>query len=344
MARLRERKDRGNWVLDYIDPADGKRYQVNVGDTKEIAEVWLAKCQEKTALVRLGQIDRVGKLTQDDIDGKRKQAEERRKKQLRIADYHSFHETLAKDELNHKADTISVYRNAFSSFQTIIGNKFVHDITVDDIRRWRSTLRKKGRSKTSESMWGRALKAAWNRAIKEGYTEANPFREVKFPGLGETRRKDKSMKVAEVEKLLSTTLKVGGIQLWCYFQFLLNTGLRRQEILTIKGKDIDQKNNVLTATITKKRGEPLTMKVPINKILRGIINDMDLTPDEYVFKTTARKQSYRKKGNPWNKSYVTHKFREMADKAGLPEQYPLHSLRRTYVTLMHEKGIPTNVI
>ena len=34
----------------------------------------------------------------------------------------------------------------------------------------------------------------------------------------------------------------------------------------------------------------------------------------------------------------------MRDKAKLPKHYTLHSLRRTYVTYLHEKGIPTNII
>jgi integrase len=34
----------------------------------------------------------------------------------------------------------------------------------------------------------------------------------------------------------------------------------------------------------------------------------------------------------------------MADKAGLPERYTLHSFRKTFVTYLHEKGIPTNII
>ena len=41
---------------------------------------------------------------------------------------------------------------------------------------------------------------------------------------------------------------------------------------------------------------------------------------------------------------MTHKFREIANKANLPKRYTLHSFRKTYITYLSKKGIPTNII
>lgn len=347
MARLRRRKDRDDtYLLDYVDPSDGRRYQINVGPSREIAEIWLAKCQERIALVKLGHLERVGKLTQADIEGKRKQAEEQREKQVRISEYRKFHESLARNELGHKKDTISVYNSAFSSLQSVIGDTYLDAVDVSEVRRWRDVLRKEGKSKTAESMWGRSLKAAWNRAIKEGYAKQNPFREVKFPGQSETRRKDKNMKPEEVEKLLEVIDASGEKQFANYVRCLLYTGLRRAEILSLRGENVDLQRRILEVTITKKRGEPLKMKVPITNALYQVLAGMDIKPGEYLFKTTARKNEYRQRGTPWEKAHVTHKFKEFLRLAGLAnaERYSLHSLRRTYITYLHEKGIPTNII
>ena len=357
MANLRYRSNRRTYLLEYRDPGDttndprGRRYQINVGPDKETAEMLLLEVERKIRLVQAGLLEKVGHIL-----GKDKQNEEQRNR-IRIADLKGFHANLARKELNHKEETIGVYNNAFDSFISAVGNQYVDEITVADVRAWRDVLMgdvpgtnskpsdgETPKSKTTISMWGRSLKAAWNRAIKEQYAEQNPFRDVRWAGPSETRRRDKSMSVEEVDRLLRVTRESGELQLWVYFLCLLYTGLRRQELLRIQGKHIDLENRTLLVMITKKRGEPIWMKVPINKQLYAILREIDIKPEEYLFKTTARKKVHRESGKPWSKWYVTHKFKEMAAKAGLPERYTLHSFRKTFITYLSEKGVPTNII
>ena len=64
MARLRQRSDSksGIWILDYRD-VDGKRYQVSTGTTDEdTAKKFLTRYEERMAQVKLGLLDRIGKL------------------------------------------------------------------------------------------------------------------------------------------------------------------------------------------------------------------------------------------------------------------------------------------
>lgn len=304
---------------------------------------------------QLGLVDKVGNIFEEEKNTPAQQ------KRIRIVDFKAFHEDRARKELNHKEETIAIYNNAFDSFISIIGNKYVDEILVDDVRHWRDALagerpdnknsRKKGKankkrvhSKTSISIWARAQRAAWNRAIKEGYAKHNPFLDVPWPGPTETRRLDKNMSVSQVEKLLDKTLQRGEKQFWLFLQFAINTGLRRSELLRIKGKDIDMEKRELTVLITKKRGEPMRLKVPINKNLHAILAQTDIKVDEYVFKTNAHNRKYRDKGQPWSRRHVTRKFRKLADEVGLPKHFTLHSCRHTFVTYLHEKGIATHVI
>jgi len=51
-----------------------------------------------------------------------------------------------------------------------------------------------------------------------------------------------------------------------------------------------------------------------------------------------------KPGQPWNKDWVTHKFKRELKRAGLPDHYSLHSLRHTYTTHLRMQGVPRDVI
>jgi integrase len=364
VANLRKRKDRGTWELEYRDigdtekDPDGKRYRINFKSDEKSAKEALRKVESKILLVELGTLDKVGHILEGNEGKKQQETKGTREKCKRISEFKVWHEQRARNELDHKQDTISTYNNAFNSIEEFFENKYVHTLTEEDVREWKENATKvesvkdaNGKrvrrrtknklSKTALSMYGRSLKAAWTRAIKDGFADENPFK-IRWPGPSETRRKNASMTVEEVEKILQVTLDSGYVRLHTYFQLGAHTGLRRGETLRIQGKHIDMAQKILTIYITKKRGEPQQLKVPINKHLFEILKDVRIEPEEFLFQTHA--WSHKDVPRPWTKWYVTHKFKELAKKAGLPQRYTLHSFRKTFVTYLHQKGIPTNVI
>ncbi len=342
MAKLWKRKSRGNrFYLDYYD-IDGKRYQLDTGCTNlDEAKRWLRKFEEFSYLAKKGEIEKVGRITAEDVEGKARQKEQ--KNRIKMSDYQKQHENIAS---NLKKKTLENYRLAFVSYIALKGNPYLDEIDPSDVLSWQEKLRAEGKSKTTESMYGRALKSAMNRAVELEYLSRNPFAKVRYPSQRETRRTDKTMKVEEVQALLKLIDGKGASeqQFGNYVRCLMYTGCRRGEILTLRGENVDLENRILTVTVTKKRGEPIKMKIPINKALYQVLSKMDIKPGEYVFKTTARKKSLRERGRYWSPYYASSHFKEFIEKAGLSERYSLHSLRKVYVSHLHSLGVPIDVI
>ena len=79
------------------------------------------------------------------------------------------------------------------------------------------------------------------------------------------------------------------------------------------------------------------LELPINTGLQRVIQGMD-NGSGYVFGSTELP------GKPWNKHWVSHKFKRILSLADLPDEYSLHSLRHTYATHLREKGVPRDII
>ena len=206
------------------------------------------------------------------------------------------------------------------------------------------TKKVKTRTNTTESMYVRSLRTAFNRAVKWEYIEKNPFNSVEVPTYRETRRRNKDMSIQEVRQLLQTIDAAGKVQFAQYVRCVLYTGGRRNELLFVRGEDVDMEKRVLTVTVTKRKGGPVRLKIPINDALYNVLRTMEIKRGQYLFKTDNNSRGARDKGKAWHPSYVTDEFKKMVTKAGLPDHYSLHSLRHTYVTYLREKGVPIDVI
>ena len=193
-------------------------------------------------------------------------------------------------------------------------------------------------------MYVRSLRIAFNRAVKWEYIEKNPFNSVEVPTYRETRRRNKDMSIQEVRQLLQTIDAAGKVQFAQYVRCVLYTGGRRNELLFVRGEDVDMEKRVLTVTVTKRKGGPVRLKIPINDALYNVLRTMEIKRGQYLFKTDNNSRGARDKGKAWHPSYVTDEFKKMVTKAGLPDHYSLHSLRHTYVTYLREKGVPIDVI
>ena len=108
-----------------------------------------------------------------------------------------------------------------------------------------------------------------------------------------------------------------------YFEFLLNTGLRREEGLRLRTHDIDYEQGLIHVRKTKDKEErtiPLTKRAV--EILRSVGDD--------VFSSLM-------------KAYVSHQFKSFCAAAEL-EGFKLHSLRHTFATELVERGVDIMVV
>jgi integrase len=103
-----------------------------------------------------------------------------------------------------------------------------------------------------------------------------------------------------------------------YVEFLLNTGLRREEALKLRLEHVDLSQNVIFVEKTK-TGQMRV--IPLNRRAKEILIELG----ENLF-------------SKLNKHDVTNKFRHYLEQAGL-EGFKLHSLRHTFATRLLSMGV-----
>jgi integrase/recombinase XerD len=340
MASLRRRDDMGGkFELDYSDPTDGHRYRIDTGTTdRKIAELWRAKAEELVSLARLGHIERVGHLTREVVRGEPPSSSAPK---LRLDDFEALYVERGKNDLELATGTLSIIKNAFASFRVVVGNPPLVKLTDEDLRRWKRIMTQRGCSKTTISMYQRALKAACNRAVKWKLLAANPFADVEVPTQKGEERPRKNMAFEEVRTLISAIQERSFKR---FMQFLLYTGCRRNEILYLKRDALDLGQCILYIQATKTHRR---IALPINKALMAVIREMEgqgeLPDSGYLFRTNSIMPGINKEA-PWHPTSVTHWFKKYVRLAGLSECYSLHSCRHTYATYLRSKGVPQDVI
>ncbi len=115
------------------------------------------------------------------------------------------------------------------------------------------------------------------------------------------------------------------------FEFYLNTGGRRNEVLCLTWSNIDIKNKTVTFINGTKFGKKRT--VPLN-------------PRAYEILMQLRKVGDKPSSRPFNyeKNYITRKFKVYARKACLPESIRTHSLRHTFASILVMNGVDMQTI
>jgi len=175
------------------------------------------------------------------------------------------------------------------------------------------------------------MKGVFNKAIEYGYVETNPFRRLK-----KIREEEKRlyMRTDEVRKLLEkladlaeTSRNRSDRAMYAKFrqfcEVLLQTGLRRSELLTLQVDQVDLERNVLMiekAKGRKRREVPMTSRV--REILIGL--------QPMLFRDMTKDQ-------------VSHTFTRLAKALGFTG-LKLHSLSHTFGTYLIGMGYDVTVV
>ncbi len=339
MASLRQRKDRGNrFQLHYVCPTTGKRYRIDIGTSDlKVAKHWQRKAEELISQAKLGLIEEVGRIDADIVAGRSKQKTE---VILNLEEFQKKYEERCRHDLELAEGTIATNNNAFNSFREKMGNLLITAVTDEDVMRWKQKSRAVGHSPTTLSIYHRALRAAFNRATRWEWVSSNPFQVVEVAKKS-AEKKSKHMSIDEVQQLLRAIDEAQDHQFAFYIRMVLYTGCRRNEILYLRWEEVDLEQ--LTITIYAQKTDKV-MVLPINKALRRVLGEVEVKEKGYIFRTNSTTKRLKYKDVPWNKNYVTHRFKVYARACGLSEDYHLHSLRHTYSTHLIQKGIPLDIV
>lgn len=230
---------------------------------------------------------------------------------------------------NVSDSTYALYFTTFEDLFKFLGNKYITEITAQDIENFKYHLSKRMQKITVNKNL-RNLKAGFNIAIEKfEILEKNVANKIEFYRV--EKNEIQYLSDIDIEKMLQVIDKTIYKRI---FLFLMYSGVRLNECLNLTWQDINFQNNSITIRNNKDTGfTTKNMKYRIlglTESLKQIIGIADVNAEAYVFRNS-------KKGR-YNLDFISMKFKEYSLKAGL-KNYRTHTLRRTFASNCIKSGI-----
>jgi len=173
----------------------------------------------------------------------------------------------------------------------------------------------------------RILRAFLRWCVEKKWVAADPTRGIRR--LKETKHDDKEHTLDEIARILKAGKKVGDTLVTDFFLLALNIGARPGEIANLHVEDVELKARVLhirsraTYTIKDRADRRLKLNETALEVLQRRVEVVGDKPDAVLFPT--------RKGTPIYSSNLSHRFKEIARKAGV-ERATLYHCRHTFAT------------
>lgn len=282
-----------NWYLNWRE--GGKRFRLSLGPvSKREAETTR---QAKELELRTGQrILSTGKLLSDFAE-----------------DYLEWH--AAEYPTSHFRIE-GIYRNHLAAFH----NRPMDAITVMEVEQWKSArLQEASRATVRKEL--SALQAILNQAVAWGVIAENPVKHVKKPK--EISSKDPHWYTKDQLKAI---YKAAGNRapLW---QFMANTGIRRQEAINLKWEDIRHGRVYVLSTEEARTKSGKYRSVPLSDGASKALEKLKGQPFPFpqVFPQSL------------SRMFVT-------DARAAGQGGSIHSLRHTFISTLVQKGVPLRIV
>ncbi len=322
MARVYQRGK--YWYIDI--QRNKRRIRLRAGKTKRLAGLYLKDIELKAERNQLGFLDR------------------------KEVDLDSFiREFLTYSQTNHRYATTRRYRAALDNFVRFIQLKTrikrLSDVTTSTIEQykiWRknvitepkdadaTTVKpqycKQGAAMYTINFEVMTVKTMLNLAVKWKKLEANPARGIKKLKTDDSKKR-RFLTDAECGKLL----KASPLRLYPIFFILLNTGMRKGELINLEWKDIDFNRGMIKIQRkpfwVPKTGE---REIPMSKKVLEVLKSL---PRESDFVFTG------KNGKTLAPNTLRTQLCVIAKKAGIQDLTEVHALRHTFASRLFMKGI-----
>jgi len=296
MARIFQRKPNGPYWIDFF--VDGQRIRESTGTTnRQLAE----KCLRS----RLG-----------DVVQNRFKLEDR-KPAPTLSEFSEHY--LAWSKENKKSCDRDFY--SVQNLLPFFGNKRLNTVHPLDVESYK-IARKKDVKPATINREVACLKRILNMAIEWQVIKENPIAKVKLyrESIGSTR----FLSQEEAQRLIDAC---SGCFKWIVVT-AVHTGMRKNELLTLKWSDIDLNSGYLTLRETK-NGE--VRNIPMDNTIRQLFKTIPRRSD-FVF-TQENGQPYRWIGRAWRNALKEVQFR-----------CRFHDLRHTFASHLAMKGVDLRTI
>jgi integrase len=228
-----------------------------------------------------------------------------------------------------------------------LGKRKLRQLSATDIRRLYRKMRDKGLKNRSLEYCHRTLRKALKAALAERKINFDPSEGVKPLKTVEGRREEsKALSPIQVRALLDSAQ---GDRMEAFYMVALHTGMRRGELLGLKGEDVDL--DVPNVKVRRSLDVDGTLKEPKNQASRRTV---PLTPQavEALKAHRVRQNEERlRAGAKWQDNGLVfpntvgkpenagnlylRNFQPLLKRAGLEDQsFTIHSLRHTFATTL----------
>ncbi len=247
----------------------------------------------------------------------------------------SFIEMMEKYEVEHvsQKDSARQYKGYIRNLRPFFCEYSLSEITPSVINEYKMKRRKDGVGPASINRELAVVKNAFNKALKEwGWVRENPVTRISMEK--EPPGRVRYLTDEEFEKLLKACPE------WLRPIVLTarHTGLRRENIMSLKWHQVDLFRRVITIERTK-NGERLG--IPVNDTLTGVFKKLSKVRyigSEYVFYHPAAKKKSAKRTFDGRRYYeLKTAFRNALNEAGI-RNFRFHDLRHCFASALVQRG------
>ncbi len=287
------------WYIDYYAGYEQRREKI--GPSKRQAEVALKKRMVQVAENRFLEVEKYDKIKSEKMTD------------LYLENYSKPNKKSSRREVT-----------SINNLKTFFAGKYLHEITPLDIEKY-----KRGRQgKVSNATVNRevaCLKHIFTKAIEWGMVQKNPGKKVKLLRERNTRlRYLEERKIGRLYDACAEHLKPIVI-------VALNTGMRKEEILSLKWKDVDFRSRTISILDTN-NGE--RRELPMNDIVcRTLVDIRNKTDSPWVF----CKKNGERYGN------IRKAFEGARKRAGITD-FRFHDLRHTFASHLVMAGVDLRTV
>lgn len=208
----------------------------------------------------------------------------------------------------------------------------------DAVSRFMATARNEGWSENNLRKYLMLLSSVFQTAIRRwGMSLENPVRTVQVPANGKAR--DRRLEIGEYERIFVQLKRARNPYVASLFEFAVETGARRGEILNLRRKDV----NILSHTAVlrdTKNGEDRV--IPLSGRAVGIIKELPDPSSENVFAVNEKqlRDAWEAAKRRARKEYEKEcAEKEIALNPGYITGLRFHDLRREATSRFFERGL-----
>jgi site-specific recombinase XerD len=230
-----------------------------------------------------------------------------------------------------KVTTERNYRPILERLTVFLCNPQVKEIETHDLKKFVLSLQANDPQPWTLYTYIRAVKRLFNWATEEGVLEGNPAAPLKYPRI--PRRQTEIFSPEEIDLLL-TEAKEMSYRDYAICLLLLDSGLRRAELVNLKLDDVNLLTGKLIVTEAK-GGKSRQIRIGNNarKALWLYVNQFRESETDYLF--------IGKQGKPLTANGLALMLRRLGKRTGL--HVHAHKFRHTFATLFAVK-VPNAIL